>query len=385
MLIVEGMDNSGKSTLTQKLSQDLDLAVLHSPSEYRYNFDKMMDWMENEMENQRPVIYDRISPISDSVYGPIIRGGTPYNNTVQGQKIFQKLKQMKHFIIYCRPPAEKILGFGDGREQMVGVHENGRTLLAAYDNKIGNMVDTGWRIFIYDYTDPTAYKTLLKEVKAFLKELKKATEKDKLVRIFNQQASMMEKYEKIEESNGLLETPDVPVDLNCYFGQARLRNFGWRITEELGEFLDAYNSKHIDDAMEELSDVLHFLTEFTILAGYTPEDLTGLYGYSESNCSLEKLYENSYNPGTADEDNLAPYTRVGLVIENLAMTINCLKNKAWKHSPRETDRDKFIINLGSTWENFITLTKLFDIDAQEMYDLYFGKAKINEKRQETGY
>ena len=48
----------------------------------------------------------------------------------------------------------------------------------------------------------------------------------------------MAKYEHIEEANGMLETKDVPVDIDSRKGQARLKNFAWRFTEELAEALE---------------------------------------------------------------------------------------------------------------------------------------------------
>ena len=60
--------------------------------------------------------------------------------------------------------------------------------------------------------------------------------------IFNRQKELMAKYEGIEAKNGLLETPDVPVDIDSYKGQARLKNFAWRVTEELTEALERFSS-----------------------------------------------------------------------------------------------------------------------------------------------
>ena len=91
---------------------------------------------------------------------------------------------------------------------------------------------------------------------------------DKLQAIFTRQKELMEKYHHIEASSGLLQTEDCPVNLDDKRGQARLKDFSWRITEEIGEALDAlYVEQDQTHYIEELIDGLHFLTELTILAG----------------------------------------------------------------------------------------------------------------------
>lgn len=96
---------------------------------------------------------------------------------------------------------------------------------------------------------------------------------DKLISIFEKQRSLMEKYEQIEASNGLLQTSDIPVVLDDNKGQARLKDFMWRITEEVAEAWEALLDGDVMHFKEELSDALHFLVEGMILAGLGPYDI----------------------------------------------------------------------------------------------------------------
>ena len=64
-------------------------------------------------------------------------------------------------------------------------------------------------------------------------------EGDLLKAIFDRQKSLMGKYHDIELKSGLLQTEDCPVNLDDKRGQARIKDFSWRVTEELGEALDA--------------------------------------------------------------------------------------------------------------------------------------------------
>ena len=101
---------------------------------------------------------------------------------------------------------------------------------------------------------------------------KETTNKESLKAIFERQRELMEKYHDIELKSGLLQTEDCPVNLDDKRGQARIKDFSWRITEEIGEALDALENEEGEAALlhfhEELIDGLHFLTEMTILTGY---------------------------------------------------------------------------------------------------------------------
>ena len=64
-----------------------------------------------------------------------------------------------------------------------------------------------------------------------------------LKNIFKRQKELMEKYHDIELKSGLLQTEDCPVNLDDKRGQARIKDFAWRITEEIGEALDALDKE----------------------------------------------------------------------------------------------------------------------------------------------
>ena len=109
---------------------------------------------------------------------------------------------------------------------------------------------------------------------------------DMLTAIFNGQRKLMEKYHHIEKSVGLLQTEDVPVNLHSHKGQARLKDFAWRITEEIGEAMSCLKNKpwkqtqmetDVIHYYEELSDALHFFIELCILSGIDEKMLYDLY------------------------------------------------------------------------------------------------------------
>lgn len=201
---------------------------------------------------------------------------------------------------------------------------------------------------------------------------------DKLEAIFNRQKELMAKYHDIEKRGGLLQTEDCPVNLDDKRGQARLKDFAWRLTEEVGEALDALNVHgDVVHFQEELIDGLHFLTEFSILSGITPKDLRPESEVDILESMFEELKESIYDGWTLAE-------RVAFLIEKLGMTCNCLKNKPWKQSNMVTDKKAFKENLAATWAAYIVLLG-YNMTADEVADTYLKKSQVNKFRQRSNY
>ena len=205
---------------------------------------------------------------------------------------------------------------------------------------------------------------------------------DKLQAIFTRQKSLMNKYHDIELKSGLLQTEDCPVNLDDKRGQARIKDFSWRVTEELGEALDARSNQ--DHYQEELIDGLHFLTELTILAGKDYDTILpkGTLPYHKDH--LEDLVENALEViDQYGQNTLELY--VAKFIENLGMMCNCLKNKPWKQSMMKTDQEAFYDRLAEVWVLYITILVFSGMTAQDIADIYLKKSQVNQFRQRSNY
>jgi dimeric dUTPase (all-alpha-NTP-PPase superfamily) len=210
---------------------------------------------------------------------------------------------------------------------------------------------------------------------------------DKLKAIFARQQELMDKYHEIESRSGLVQTEDCPVNLNDKRGQARLKDFAWRVTEELGEALDAVtDQEHFN---EELVDGLHFLTEMSILSGMTPEDIiekaSNIYNFSyeQGVDILEELANLGDKVFDKPEQRSLEY-KVTKFVEQLGMTCNCLKNKPWKQSNMLTDVDQFKKRLTNVWVVYIAI--LSDgMSVDEITDTYLKKSQVNKFRQRSNY
>lgn len=210
---------------------------------------------------------------------------------------------------------------------------------------------------------------------------------DKLQAIFTRQKSLMGKYHDIELKSGLLQTEDCPVNLDDKRGQARIKDFSWRVTEELGEALDARSNK--DHYQEELIDGLHFLTELTILAGKDYDSIlpqgTPLYDSDHLEDLVENAKEVISRRASQGENGYSLEYWVSKFIENLGMMCNCLKNKPWKQSMMKTDREAFYSRMSEVWVIYITILVVSGMDAQDIANIYLKKSQVNQFRQRSNY
>lgn len=212
--------------------------------------------------------------------------------------------------------------------------------------------------------------------------------KDKLCTIFDRQKELMAKYHDIEKRGGLLQTEDCPVNLDDKRGQARIKDFAWRLTEEVGEALDAlYADNDVEHFNEELVDGLHFLTELTILAGLEPWDVAQLVvkkedsgDYLDDICQCVKELEGKEQVGSSW---LCWATTT--LIRRLGMMCNTLKNKPWKQSHMRTDVEAFKGKLGEVWEIYIHILVNSLGNAEDIADIYLKKSQVNKFRQRSNY
>jgi len=217
---------------------------------------------------------------------------------------------------------------------------------------------------------------------------------DELEAVFKRQKELMEKYHTIEATSGLLQTYDVPVDLDDAKGQARIKDFAWRCTEELMEGMDAHQHKvHFE---EEIADAFHFLVELVILSGFTARDMIEhlyrpgavIYYQAEnppddimSEDKLDLLFRSYSIGGKAGS---LRFTIIEFLVA-LGMTCHCLKNKPWVQTQRITDKEEFKRRLIRTFHEFIGICISAEIDAKTLCSLYFRKSDVNKFRQRSQY
>jgi len=177
--------------------------------------------------------------------------------------------------------------------------------------------------------------------------------------IFKRQTELLEKYKEIE---GI---PDYPFDVDNAEHQIWIKDFLWRVTEELAESWEAAEGKDKKHQIEELSDALHFLVELLILVDFSfgEEDLEN-FTSEISGYSVYGYFE---------------------VIYFLGLVGNTLKNKKWKQSQIQTDTNKMMGLLSLAFEGLICLMRKCGCTDKDIYEFYFKKSKVNQFRVETKY
>ncbi len=202
-------------------------------------------------------------------------------------------------------------------------------------------------------------------------------EGDMLELIFQKQEELMDKYHEIEVKQevgyGLLQGQEF--DINNIRSQELIKNFAWRVIEELTEATECKSgSNHF---FEELADALHFLVELCIIINITPEELIENHPMGKAIHPVDKLIKLC----SVKYRDFSPYA----VVQWMGLAMNCLKQKPWKQTHVLTDEKKFRRYVIHCFHSLLTFWVCSGSNAFQMYRYYFKKNKVNQFRVESKY
>lgn len=163
MIIVEGPDGAGKTSLITRLRDDLGVETRprHCTSEDG-PLDGLLQWVEDDLKTHvHEGIYDRHPLISELVYGPIIRGEALLGDDVD--RLVNVLLKFKHYdplIIMCLPPRAQVRVNVAQNHQADTAHQQGVLkytdgLWSMYYYRYIELLSNGFRVLRWDYTDET--------------------------------------------------------------------------------------------------------------------------------------------------------------------------------------------------------------------------------------
>jgi hypothetical protein len=214
------------------------------------------------------------------------------------------------------------------------------------------------------------------------------TTKDRLELIFDKQRYLHKKYSLIEIKNGIgcgiLREGQFNID--DARSQALIKDFCWRVVEELAEAHEAYILGEKDHSKEEVADAFHFLIELCIIVGLRPENLITTPRPGQD--MLEHVFEynmltSEFHIGFSDPIYLCPI--LWSITQNLGLACNCLKNKAWKQTQMETDVKKFKKQIIIAFNDFIIFCLYMEMSENDLFKTYFKKSEVNKFRIRSKY
>lgn len=165
IIVIEGMDGSGKSTLVNQLSKDLDLPVfLSGGPKTEQAMREMLRKLETMADSSKTHICDRVPFVSELVYSrafdraPVV----PRNELLDYWFLPLKMVYCKIDQVQALTNMSREFKAHKPADHTAMVEKRHQTIANIYDDLMADAEDCNVNIFEYDWQDPTHY-TQLKE------------------------------------------------------------------------------------------------------------------------------------------------------------------------------------------------------------------------------
>lgn len=174
LIVIEGCDGSGKTTLVQQLIEDRRLPYFVVVTGARasratlYEMQFELNWLNRHSPGQR-IICDRHRRISECIYGPAYGRPAVWDDHMVVDHVLREVD----VLIYCRPDSQVIADNVRRTPQMEGVVDRTPDLIRRYD-ALMNAIDlrlnrcvldaeaTRTKTYHYDYLESSCYENLIR-------------------------------------------------------------------------------------------------------------------------------------------------------------------------------------------------------------------------------
>lgn len=155
MIVVEGPDGSGKSSLVRKICGEFSLPAHERASEGAAGVvvQDLYEWAHRDvvtMPDQELSVYDRHPLISEYIYGPICRSALPTGFTTPNARHLVRMMARIVLVVVCRPSNERLVASVSDDRDMPGVSTNIERIASAYD---AMRIFWPGQVISYDYAD----------------------------------------------------------------------------------------------------------------------------------------------------------------------------------------------------------------------------------------
>jgi len=167
MIVVEGFDASGKSTLAKRIADLLGWPVLHTGGPTTDEADVVACLHRSRQRMQKHVVQDRITHVSESVYSHL-------EFPAKAARALDAIREIPPtvMVIYAKPPPEFLIDAlmhehrqqaWDTNDHLERVHRDSRSMIAFYDTVMA-MVALRTSVVRFDRSVPGETEKILKLV-----------------------------------------------------------------------------------------------------------------------------------------------------------------------------------------------------------------------------
>ena len=182
MILVEGLDNTGKTTLVERLLDDFPVLEYRPSIGNKHDREQIRKQAAEEAWIQMPhVLGDRSRIISEYIYNPVLKRRPIAYPMDEYMEMLGGFARGHHLIIHCYRSVARIIDTYNDQDQLAGVRQNLAEIASRYDQVMHMLrflfavADSNSEICTYTFEPnkdrPDPYTTVLQYVRRYLREV----------------------------------------------------------------------------------------------------------------------------------------------------------------------------------------------------------------------